>query len=149
MRIIVDTNIVFSSILNSKGKIGKILFHSKDHFEFYTTGVLKLELLKHRTKLLKLTGLTIDELEELELITTKRIAFISEELIPEKNLLYAEKLLHDIDPDDITFVALSKHLKAKLWTGDKILYEGLKAKKFKDIVTTHELSELLDKLEKK
>ena len=148
MKIIIDTNIAFSSILNSKGKIGKILFHSKGHFNFYSTSDLKIEMLKHRNKLLKLTGLTISELEELELITTKKITFISEELIPQKHLLFAENLLADIDPDDTTFVALAKHLKAKLWTGDKELIMGLKAKKFNDVITTQELSDLLDKLER-
>ena len=147
VKIIVDTNIVFSSILNSKGKVGKVLFHSKGHFKFYSTGVLKSELLKHRAKLLKLTNLSIADLDELELITTRRINFISEELIPKKHLLYSENLLEDIDPDDTTFVALTKHLKGKLWTGDKELYKGLKGKHFKDVVTTQELSDLLDELE--
>jgi len=61
-RIVVDTNIVFSGILNSSGKIGKLLLHSKAHFQFYTCDFLKVELLKHRNKLLKLTKLESDEL---------------------------------------------------------------------------------------
>lgn len=34
MKIIVDTNIVFSAILNSNSRIGKILLNSKNTFSF-------------------------------------------------------------------------------------------------------------------
>ncbi len=149
MKIVVDTNIVFSAILNSRSKIGKILINSKDHFQFYTCDFLRTELLKHRSKLLELTKLESEELEELEFIVTEKISFINEALLPAKIIVISENLLADIDLNDTTFLALSKHLKAKLWTGDKKLSLGLQRKKFKDIITTSQLSELLDKLERK
>jgi hypothetical protein len=43
---------------------------------------------------------------------------------------------------------LTKNLKAKLWTGDKELIKGLKSKKFKEIITTGEILEILEKIEK-
>jgi predicted nucleic acid-binding protein len=52
MKIVVDTNIVFSGILNSTSKIGKLLINSRQHFQFYTCNYLRLELLKHRRRLL-------------------------------------------------------------------------------------------------
>ena len=149
MKIVVDTNIVFSAILNSRSKIGKILINSKDHFQFYTCDFLRTELLKHRRKLLELTKLESEELEELEFIVTEKISFINEALLPAKIIVISENLLADIDLNDTPFLALSKHLKAKLWTGDKKLSLGLQRKKFKDIITTSQLSELLDKLERK
>ena len=149
MKIVVDTNIVFSAILNSRSKIGKILINSKDHFQFYTCDFLRTELLKHRRKLLELTKLESEELEELEFIVTEKISFINEALLPAKIIVISENLLADIDLNDSPFLALSKHLKAKLWTGDKKLSLGLQRKKFKDIITTSQLSELLDKLERK
>ena len=149
MKIVVDTNIVFSAILNSRSKIGKILINSKDHFQFYTCDFLRTELLKHRRKLLELTKLESEELEELEFIVTEKISFINEALLPAKIIVISENLLANIDLNDTPFLALSKHLKAKLWTGDKKLSLGLQRKKFKDIITTSQLSELLDKLERK
>jgi predicted nucleic acid-binding protein len=148
VKIVVDTNIVFSGILNSSSKIGRLLFTSRQQFQFYSCSFLRYELLKHRKRLLKLTGLPEQELIELETLVTQNITFINEALIPETILLSAEQLLNDIDLNDTPFVALANHLKAKLWTGDKELSEGLKSKGFKNVITTAELLLLFDKLER-
>lgn len=147
MKIIVDTNIVFSAILNSNSRIGKILLNSKEHFQFYTCDYLRTEILRHRNKILKLTKLTEDDLAELEELITHKITFINERLLPQELLLKTEILLKSIDPNDTPFVALTKHLEGKLWTGDIHLYNGLKAKRFKDIILTADLSRMLDDLE--
>lgn len=148
MKIIVDTNIVFSAILNSNSRIGKILLNSNEHFQFYTCEYLRTEILRHRNKILKLTKLTEDELVELEELITHKITFINERLLPQELLLKTEILLKSIDPNDTPFVALAKHLEGKLWTGDMQLYNGLKAKRFKDIILTADLSLMLDDLER-
>ena len=147
MKIIVDTNIVFSAILNSNSRIGKILLNSKEHFQFFTCNYLRTEIQRHRNKLLKLTKLTEDQLSELEDLITQHINFIDERLIPQDILIKTEIQLKAIDPDDTVFIALAKHLEGKLWTGDLQLYNGLKAKRFKDIILTSDLSLLLDDLE--
>ena len=147
MKIIVDTNIVFSAILNSNSRVGKILLNSKEHFQFFTCNYLRIEIQRHRNKLLKITKLTEDQLWEFEELVTQHITFIDERLIPQDLLIKTEIQLKAIDPDDTVFVALTKHLKGKLWTGDLQLYNGLKAKRFKDIILTSELSLLLDDLE--
>ena len=147
MKIIIDTNIVFSAILNSNSKIGKILLNAKKYFKFYSCDYLRIEILRHRKKLMKLTKLTEVDLAELEELITHKITFINERLIPQDLLLKTELLLKSIDPNDIAFVALTKHLKGKLWTGDMQLYNGLKAKRFKDIILTADLSRMLDDLE--
>lgn len=148
MKIVVDTNIVFSGILNSTSRIGRLLLTSKRHFQFYSCEFLRYELLKHRKRLLKLTKLSEPELVELESLVMQNIAFINEALIPEVVLMAAEQLVSDIDPDDTLFVALANHLKAKLWTGDKELIEGLRTKGYKRVITTSELFELFEKLER-
>lgn len=60
--------------------------------------------------------------------TLEKLTFINEELTPESDWQKSEVLISKIDIDDIDFVALIKFLKGSLWTGDKRLYEGLKAK---------------------
>ena len=148
MKIIVDTNIVFSAILNSNSRIGKILLNSKEHFQFFSCNYLQVEIYRHRNKLLKLTKLTEVQLSELESLVTRKITFIDERLIPNDLLIKTEIQLKSIDPNDTVFVALAKRLEGKLWTGDMRLYNGLKAKRFKDIILTSELSLLLDDLER-
>ena len=121
MKIVVDTNIVFSGLLNSASKIGRLLTYPTGHFQFYSCHFLQSEIAKHHPKLLKLTKLSDAQLSELERIVTANITFINEELLPEKLLTKTEKLLAEIDPDDTPFVTLAKHLVANLWTGDEAL----------------------------
>lgn len=148
MKIIADTNIVFSALLNSNSRIGKILLSAKEHFQFFSCNYLLVEIQRHQKKLLKLTKLTGDQLSELTKLITQNITFIDERLLPQDILLNTETLLKTIDPNDTVFVALTRHLGGKLWTGDMQLYNGLKAKRFKDIILTSELSLLLDDLER-
>jgi len=146
-KIIVDTNIIFSAILNPDSKIGRIIIGSRTHFQFYTCDFLKAELLKHKKKILKLTHLSTNELDELEFLLTKNITFINEELIPKQIIFETEDKLTEIDLNDTPFVALTKYLNGILWTGDKQLIAGLDSKKFIEIITTNQLSQLIDKLE--
>jgi len=148
MKIVIDTNIIFSALLNPSSKIGKIVINARNHFQFYTSDFLKNELLKHRSKLLKLTKLSAPELDELEFLITRNIIFINESLLPVETIIETEKILENIDLNDTPFVALAKHIPAKLWTGDKVLTIGLQTKNFIDILTTKDLSDLLDKLER-
>jgi predicted nucleic acid-binding protein len=60
-------------------------------------------------------------------------------MIPESCWQEAEALVSDIDVDDIAFVALTLYLQAYLWTGDKVLYNGLKSKAFDKTLSTAEL----------
>jgi len=96
MKIIIDTNIVFSAILNSNSHIGKILLNSKEHFQFFSCNYLQVEIHRHRNKLLKLTRLTEDHLSELESLVTKKITFIDERLIPKDLLVKTEIQLKTI-----------------------------------------------------
>lgn len=41
MKIVVDTNIVFSAILNSNSAIGDLLLNSDKEFQFYSASYLK------------------------------------------------------------------------------------------------------------
>ncbi|MVN23280.1 PIN domain-containing protein [Mucilaginibacter arboris] len=148
MKIIVDTNIVFSALLNSGSRIGKLLLSSEKDLQLFSCSFLKIELEKHRDKLVKLSKLSSLQLSELEEILTNKITFIDERLLPSQLLLQTEELLTSIDPKDTPFVALAIYLKAKIWTGDLKLYRGLKAKNFDDVLTSVEVSQIIDNLER-
>ncbi len=144
MKIVVDTNIVFSAILNTNSRIAQILIYQNPKFQFYSCDYLQTEILRHRDKLLKLTRLSADELTELESFITHNITFINEHLLPEQLIEETQIQLQNIDPFDVSFVALAKHLNAKLWTGDKKLYNPLKEQNFQNIISTLEMSILID-----
>lgn len=143
MRIVVDSNIVFSAILNSQGKIGQLIINGSKHFQFYTTGLLEEEIKTHKNKILKISGFSNDQFEKIYQIITVRIKFVDEILISDKCLSEATKLVKDIDENDALFIALTNHMNAQLWTGDKKLAKGLKRKGYKKIISTNELYEKL------
>jgi len=142
MRIVVDTNIVFSALLNSKGRIGQLIITGARHFDFFTSELLVEELLRHRPKLLRLSGLDEGQLDTAMRQLFSRITFVDTATIPDSIIDKAENMTLDIDPDDVLFVALTEHLKAKLWTGDKELNTGLRQKGYTRSVTTLELYEV-------
>lgn len=147
MKIIVDTNIVFSALLNSESSIAQFLIYNHPRFQFYSCDYLQTEILKHRDKLLKLTKLSKSELLELERYVTNNIKFINHHLLPQQLIKETQIQLQNIDPFDVPFVALAKHLDAKLWTGDKKLYNPLKEQNFENIISTRELSTLINDFE--
>jgi predicted nucleic acid-binding protein len=139
MKIVVDTNIIFSALLSSDNTIGNLLFNSDKHFEFYTCTYLRFEIHKHWERLKKLSKLSEEELQISYNQVLLKLKFINEEIIPQETWLVSEKITKDIDIDDSDFVALTKFLKATLWTSDKTLYNGLKKKGFKKLLNTSEL----------
>ncbi len=139
MKIIVDTNIIFSGLINTNGTIGDLLLNSYNILEFYSCNYMRYEIDKHWEKLKRISKLSEDELEESRFNIFSRVNFIKEDLIPEKIWHSAEKIVADIDIDDSDFIALTKYLKGYLWTGDKELYNGLKLKNFKRLYNTAEL----------
>jgi predicted nucleic acid-binding protein len=107
---VVDTNIVFSAILNTNSRIGQILIKSPGGVTFYSTNFLQHEIRRHRPKLEKITRLSQEELIELEALVTRKVTFIDQELVTDEWLLKAESMLVGIDIDDAPFLALALQL---------------------------------------
>lgn len=145
MRIVVDTNIVFSAILNTNNLIARIILHPKSRLHFYSTDLLLLELQEHKDKLRRLSGYTNSELNKTIAVITNKIRFIDAILIPSGVLIATQELLKDIDIDDTEFVALTSHLHGRLWSGDKVLQQGLKQMGWTKFISTNELSTIIHK----
>jgi predicted nucleic acid-binding protein len=146
VKIVVDSNIVFSAILNTESHIGQILILGSKYFDFYSINLLKQEIFGHKDKILKISGLEIEAFEKITSIIFSKIRFLDEVLISSQEVGKAIKLTKSIDENDTLFVALTNQLKAKLWTGDKKLLAGLKVKGYNQAISTSELLE--DFLEK-
>lgn len=143
VKLIVDTNIVFSAILNSNSRIARILIAGKRHFEFHSCAFLHEELLKHRPKLKSLTGLSGKELDEVIEKVTANIRFMDKATLSARLILDTERVLAAIDLKDVPFVALAR----RLWTGDKALVLGLEPSHPKLAITTVDLWLMMEELE--
>jgi len=149
MKIVVDSNIVFSAIINSQSQIGQLLIDGSTYFEFYSIGLLKEEIFNHKGKIIQLTRFSEKHFNEVYNLILSNISFIDDILLNNNDLLTAFNLVSDIDENDTLFVALSNFLDAKLWTGDRKLTIGLAKKNYKNTITTNELHEMYVHLKSK
>ena len=138
-KLVVDTNIVFSAILNLNSRIAQILLTCSEHYDFYAPKYIRSEIWEHQQKIKKITGLNDEEFIEVYELVLKNITILNHSIVGEKNYKFAIELCKTIDVDDTVFVAFSNYLNCKLWTGDKKLINGLKKKGFNEITTTEEL----------
>ena len=100
MRVVVDTNIVFSAILNTNSLIAKILMQSKSNINFYSTDYLLVELHTHFEKLIKLSGLTSIELDKSIALVTTKIRLVDAKFIPSKIVHIDECIICTVSHND-------------------------------------------------
>ncbi|WP_373520809.1 PIN domain-containing protein, partial [Aquiflexum sp.] len=115
------------------------IFNSDNHFEFYSCSYMRYEIHNHWERLKNISKLSEEQLQVSYAEVLTKLKFINEEIIPIETWLESEEITKGIDIDDTDFVALAKFLNASLWTGDKVLYEGLKKLNFKKLLNTKEL----------
>lgn len=140
-KVVVDTNIVFSAILNSQGKVGQIILNGSNYFDFYSVYQLKKEIIFHKAKILALSGYDEKVFSEIFNLILSKIAFIDDILLTDSELKNAIDLVAGIDENDMMFVALANHLNSILWTGDKKLINGLHKKGYSQTISTMGLYE--------
>jgi len=143
MKIVIDTNIIFSALLNTDGIIGEYLLDPNSKFEFYSTEYVLSELDRYKDKLSKFSKLSDAQIITSKTQIFKRITLISDDAVSIDYWNKAYQILKDIDPKDIPFLATALAIDGIIWTGDKKLAKGLKSKGFKkQVVKTEELKHL-------
>jgi predicted nucleic acid-binding protein len=85
VKIIVDTNIVFSAILSSRGKIGELLLNKPAEIQYLSPTFLLEELSLHTEKIIGLTGFNKLEYEVAKAYVIQHIQFININDISTKN----------------------------------------------------------------
>lgn len=130
MKIVVDTNVIFSGILSPKSNISDLLLNSEGIFEFSAPDSMLVELEKHDSKLMRLSGYTVEELDFIKSTLLKKIDLINLEAIRSEIWNQAFELTKEIDEFDTPFVALALEMSAVLWSGDKKLTKGLQKQGF-------------------
>ncbi len=133
MKIVADTNILFSILIKPSGKT----------YELFNTLTIKntlfiaertiAELSKHSNKILKLSHLNEIEVSTFKRELLNRCKVITDLQLPSKIIQEAYNLVKNVDLDDAAFVATTIFLKAVLWSSDKPLKKALQEKGFYNI----------------
>ena len=134
MKVIVDTNIIFSALLREDNKYANMLIKSDDNHDFYGVYFTIVELFKHKERIIKYSKLNEDEVLEVLYELLKHIYIINDDIISIAAWKQAVNLVHDVDMKDVPHVALTIELEGKLWTNDVELKNGLRAKGFDDFI---------------
>ena len=121
---ILDANILFSGVISQKA-IYRVIFNGNVS---YTPDFVLTELNTYRSVFLKKSAVKGTDLKEFTLFLFSKIVVVPDYIITPGSYELAEKLVADIDPKDVAYVALSIELDATLLTRDKPLYDGLLAK---------------------
>ena len=127
-KVIVDTNILFSSLRSKNSKLRQVL--EREDCRFYTPNFLMVEIFKHKERILQKSKATEDEVYEVLYKMLHKITFINEETISLGNFIEAYKLCGNIDEKDTPFVALTLEIEGEFWTKDDVLKRGLIKKGF-------------------
>jgi len=127
-KVIIDSNIVFSSLRGKNSLTRDKILNSQD--KYYAPNFLIGEIFKHKERILKKSKASEEETLEYLLKILSRINFISEDSISTGNFIAAYRLCKDIDEKDTPFIALSLELGYELWTRDNELKSGLIKKGF-------------------
>ena len=141
MSVVVDTNIIFSAMLNTNSRIAGVLLRPKTTLTFYSTDQLRLEIENHSGKLMALAKYSEYEFKRVLNLFAQRIRFVDRQLIPSHFYQEALSLTKDVDVDDTEFVALTLYLNGRLWSGDRTLRTGLIKKGWNKFVTLNKLVE--------
>ncbi len=135
MRIVVDTNILFSYFWE-KSITKKII--NLQSFEFYTPSFAFQEIKKYKKEIILKTKITEKEYLKIILELKKRIIIINEKEYFSK----IKNITHIPDVNDIDFIALSNHLDKVLWSNDK----KLKEQNYTLVLNTEEILKIMFKL---
>jgi predicted nucleic acid-binding protein len=124
MRIIIDTNMIFSLLLGKNAEM-RDTFFDPTHI-FYAPNYIIGELFEKKEKIMRCSALSEAEIYELFHRILARIEFVAENFISSEYKSQAFRLCRNIDEDDIPFIALSLQLNALFWSGDNQLKKYLK-----------------------
>jgi predicted nucleic acid-binding protein len=84
MIIVLDTNVVYSTIIKANGYMAKVFFSVPSFAEYYAPEFLVTELHLHQKKLLKVSGLSPVNYELAKTSVFAQIKFIDINTIPHK-----------------------------------------------------------------
>ena len=136
MRIIIDSNVLFSALI--KDSITRKIILDYDSLFLFPSYIFE-EMEKHKKELFLKSGMDEDEFYTLlELILKKVLVIPNEMFVPYRK--EALSIVKDIDPDDVIFVACAlAYPSSIIWSDDKKLKNQNKV----NVLSTKEIKKLL------
>jgi predicted nucleic acid-binding protein len=131
MKLVVDANILFSSLIK-EGKSAELLLDLS--FDLFTPEFILTEFEKHKKTILNKTNRSPEEFEDIFSIIKEMINIIPKEEFVDY-LDTAEEITPD--PNDVMYLALALKLNCPIWSNDKKLKE-------QDLVKVYSTSELIE-----
>ena len=126
--VVVDANILFSALLRpGSTTISTVL---EKAWRFVVTESVLVEIFRHKERILSASRLNQDQLAVAYRGILAILDIRKEASIPISCWREARELCRGVDLDDTPLVALTLAVDGLLWTGDKALKAGLKAKGF-------------------
>lgn len=120
---VVDTNLLYSSILKPGNKIAKFIVESANYnVKLLSPQYMQAEILKYSKDIQETSGYSDADFEIVKRQFFGSIKFIDDDIIPFQEWIKALRIVRDIDVNDVSFVALNDYLDKVLWTGDKRLF---------------------------
>lgn len=138
MKVVIDSNIIFSSLMSGKSFYMDFLNQN----EVYAPDFLFEEINEYENKIIENTPLKEDFYNYAQEIF-KYLMIIPKIAIRPETWEKAHKLCKAIDEKDTPFLALSLELNLPLITRDKKLYKGLLGKDIKNIILFEDFFELI------
>jgi predicted nucleic acid-binding protein len=132
VKAVIDTNIIFSSLLKRESKIKSFILDPSN--ELYCCNFSFIELFKYKDRIEEISELDFEDIIDCMRILFSKIIFIRDKAIPPEIAKKAYKLCSDIDEKDTPFLALALFLDIPLITRDQKLIHGLKRKRFRKII---------------
>lgn len=116
MNLVVDTNRIIAALARDSASRKIIL---SEEFSLLTVGVSKEEIKEHKQELLDKAKLTEEHLDTILALLFSRILIV-DNIVIERKMNEAKKIMGGIDPDDTPFAALALAVENEgIWSDDK------------------------------
>jgi predicted nucleic acid-binding protein len=136
MRIVLDSNILFSALIKD-ARTRKIILEYNDFFLF--PSYIFIEMEKYKREIMKKSALNNEEFNKLLHLLLEKVMIIPDEVL----LAYKKKaieIVNDIDPNDVLFVAAAlAYPNSIIWSNDKKIKKQVKVK----VLNTQEILEVI------
>ncbi|TAE07675.1 MAG: PIN domain-containing protein [Bacteroidetes bacterium] len=130
MELIVDANVLFSTLISGKGIYKRMV----QDFQVYSLDYIFTELTYYQEDILKKTKLDKEQFAPYTIAIFSKIKVLPSIVLSDEAKQKAYDLCLGIDLKDAPYVALAIQMNIPLLTRDKVLLNGLQKKKFKNIL---------------